>query len=508
MGDRLADACRLASPVQSRGAVALLLVLSLLPGPTRAQLPEHGWGTITGTVYDSLLHSPLARATVSILNSSRSTETDDRGRFVLDSVPAGTQMVSFWRSDLDSIGLSSFVAKVTVEAGRSVSVELVVPSHATFWRAACGGGLSGGSSDSGLVFGTVADAETGFRIGGAQVSVSWVAVERRGETQWAVLHPSRTVTTDSVGSYYVCGTPVEYVLATRAYAGGFRSGLIDVLVDPRGITRRDLEVSLDSVSGAADSGAGRGGRATLVGSVRGERGGLLPGAYASIDDVDAKAEADSLGRFVLRDLPSGTHMLMVRRIGYFAARQPVNLRNRDTTRVDMALAEALVLDTLRVTASADLAPIIEEIDRRRLAGFGYFLSPGEIRARGSVRSLFEGFPLVEVSGYANRFSVVIRKTLSIRGGDSTASGAAARLAPGRQGGGQPRPSLQGGMPGTFCTPDIFIDGHPADAEQLASLNVQNLFAVEVYTHPNAGLMQYLYWHSECGVILVWTRAAR
>jgi hypothetical protein len=333
-------------------------------------------------------------------------------------------------------------------------------------------------------------------------------VERRGEKQWAVLHPSRTATTDSVGSYYVCGTPVEYVLAARAYAGDFTSGLIDVLVDPRGITRRDLAVGLDSVPTAADSGAGRHGLATLVGSVRGERGGLLPGAYASIDDVDGRAEADSQGRVVLRDLPAGTHMLMVRRIGYFAARQPVDLRNRDTTRVDVALAEALVLDTLRVTASADLAPIIEEIDRRRLAGFGYFLSPGEIRARGSVKSLFEGFPLVEVRGYANRFSVTLRKTLSIRGGDSATSGVVDPTA-GLQGGGQAQKhTLQGGVPGTFCTPDIFIDGHPADAEQLASLNIQNLFAVEVYTHPTAGLMQYLYWHSECGVILVWTRAAR
>jgi hypothetical protein len=414
------------------------------------------------------------------------------------------QSVSFWRSDLDSIGLSTFLVRVRVEPAGSVSVALAVPSRSTFWKAACGRGPRG-AADSGLVFGTVTDAETGHRLAGAQVAFSWLAVEHAPSNRWVVERPVRTVATDSVGSYYLCGTPVEYLLAARARAGRFASGLIEVIVDIRGISRRDLAVSRESVSGAADSGEGRRGLATLVGSVHGERGGLLPGASASIEDVDGRAEADSLGRFVLRDLPSGTHMLMVRRIGYFASRQPVDLRNRDTARVDVALAEALVLDTLRVTASPDLASVVEEMDQRRQAGFGYFMSTEEIRARGLVRNVFEGIPLVEVSGSAYKFSVSIRKTLSIRGSDSAAA-AAAGSPGGRQGGAPPTGSI-GGVAGSYCTPDIFIDRHPADAEQLSSLDVRDLVAVEIYPHPNAGLMQYMTWHSECGVILVWTRAA-
>jgi len=457
------------------GTLALLLAVTVLPAQAHAQGPERSWGTITGTVYDSLLQSPLIRATVSLIGSSRSAHTDDQGRFVLDSVPEGIQAVSFWRSDLDSIGLSSFVTKVKVDSGRTVIVVLAVPSHATFWRAACGRGRSRASPDSGLVFGTVTDAETGHRLAGAQVAFSWLAAEQERPRQWVIERPARTLTTDSVGAYYLCGAPVEYLVAARARVGAFASGLIEALVDSRGISRRDLAVSREAVPGSADSGPGRRGLATLIGTVRGERGGLLPGAYASLEDGAGRAEVDSMGRFVMRDLPSGTQMLMVRRIGYFASRQPIDLRNRDTVRVAVALAEATILDTIRVVATADEQRIVEAIDERRLAGFGYLLGPAEIRQHTSLRSVFERVPLVTVQGPTYNFTIGFRK---------------------------PRWGKE------LCTPAIYIDDYLADAEQLASLQTADLFAVEVYTHPNAGLFKYLAWNNQCGVILVWTRAAR
>jgi len=476
------------SPVRSRAlrlALAPLAVLCSLHRQVRAQAPEHSWGRIAGTVYDSLLQSPLTHATVSLVNSQRSTETDDRGRFVLDSIPAGPQAVSFWRSDLDSIGLSTFVANVKVEAGRTVSITLGVPSRATYWRAACGRELRGAWADSGLVFGSVTDAETGHRLARAQVSFSWLAVERKGKRQWIVERPGRTVATDSIGSYYLCGTPVEYLLATRARAGQFTSGLIEVLIDSRGISRRDLAVSREAVSGQADSGVGRRGLATLAGIVRGERGGRLLGAYVSIEEAPGRTEADSLGRFELHDLPSGTQMLMVRRVGYFSSRQPVDLRNRDTVRVDVTMTEATVLDTIRVTASPDLVPIVDQIEERRRAGFGYLMGPAEIRQRTSVRSVFQGLPLVEVGGSTYNFTIAFRKLSGFVGGPGNTVGT-------REG----------------CTPAIYIDDFLADAEQLSSLSLAALFAVEVYTHPNAGLFKYLNWNNDCGVVLVWTRSAR
>jgi hypothetical protein len=455
----------------SGGVLALLVVFGSLPAPARAQAPERSWGTITGTVYDSLLGSPLSGATVWLMNSSRSAQTDERGRFAFDSVPAGPQTLSFWRADLDSIGLTAFVGRVTVEAGRSASVALAVPSHATFWRRTCGRLPPPQSPDTGLVFGTVADAETGQRLAGVEVLLSWVTVERTRRKQWVVLYPDRLVTTDSAGAYYLCGTPVEYLLAARARSDVFASGLVEVLVNLRGIARRDLALSRERIPGAPDSGAGRRGLATLAGSVRGERGGLLPGAYASIEDVDGSVEVDSLGRFVLSRLPSGTHMLMVRRIGYFASRQAVDLRNRDTTRVDVTLAEATVLDTLRVTASQELVSLVDEINARRRIGFGYLASQPEIHQHGTLRSVFEAFPMMEARGSTHNFSLVVR-------------------------GGVGR-----------CAPDIYIDRYPADAEQLSSLALTDIFAVEFYPHPLTQATEYMKTNT-CAVLLVWTRIGR
>jgi hypothetical protein len=274
---------------------------------------------------------------------------------------------------------------------------------------------------------------------------------------------------------------VEYLLTARAHAGRHASGLADVLIDIRGIVGRDLTVSREVVAGGGDStGAPRSGLATLVGTVRGERGGLLPGSYASLDGVDSAAMADDLGRFVLRSLPSGTQMLMVRRVGYFAARQVVDLRNRDTTRTEVTMTEATVLDTIRVTASPALLPALEAIDVRRRSGFGYLISMTQLRRLSSVRSVFQDIPSLEVRGSPGNFSLVVRKVGSL----------------------SPNSALGG------CVPDIFIDRFPADVEQLSSLIPSQLVAVEVYTRLSPGLFEYLRPGNNCGVVLVWTRWAR
>jgi hypothetical protein len=304
-------------------------------------------------------------------------------------------------------------------------------------------------------------------------------VTRERSHNWVIEYREEVATTDSLGSYYACAVPVEYLLATRVRAGRFASGIVDVLVDIRGVVRRDLTLSLEEVAGGRDSaGALRRGLATLIGTVQGERGGVLPGSHASLEGAGDTVPADDRGRFVLGGLPSGTQMLLVRRVGYFATRQVVDLRNRDTTRTHVTMTEATVLDTIRVTASPVLLPVLDEIDERRRVGFGYLISPTEIRRRPTVQSVFEGIPLLEVRGTPGNFTLAIRKPGSIL-------------------------SAHGG-----CIPDIFIDRFPADAEQLSSLTPSQLVAVEVYPHLSPGLFRYIGPGNNCGVILVWTGWAR
>jgi hypothetical protein len=460
-----------------RQSCALLVLLAWLSSSGYAQARDSSWATIRGTVYDSLLRSPLVGAHVWLLGSSRITETDGQGRYAFDSVPAGRQVISFSRPDLDSIGLSDFAKGITLLPGQAAIVPLVVPSRDAFWRAACGTARTRDRADSGLIFGTVRDAESRQRLAGAAVTLTWLTVAHEHSRTWVIDYQNRTETTDSLGSYYACGVPVEYLLTARARAGRHASGSAEVLVDIRGVVRRDLMLSREEVAEGGDSvGAPRRGLATLIGTARGERGGVLPGSYASLDGVDSAVMADDRGRFVLRNLPSGTQMLMVRRVGYFAARQVVDLRNRDTTRTDVAMTEATVLDTIRVTASPALQPVIEEIDERRQTGFGYLMTTSELRGRTSMRSVFQGFPSLEVRGGAYNFSLVVPKYSSI-------------------------------MTGGGCVPDVYIDGFPGDAEQLANMRPQELMAVEIYPRPNPALYKYMHLNT-CAVVLVWTKWAR
>lgn len=442
---------------------------------------DSGFGTIRGTVFDSLLGSPLAGAHVALLRGTPSTETDRRGRYILESVPAGHQVVTFWHPALDSVGLSNFAFPVTVQAGGVSTLPLSVPSHATYWRAACGAAHRGWA-DSGIVFGTIRDAETGQRLAGARAAVTWLTVRWDSARRWRPDRAGTEVWADLQGTYYLCGAPVEYLVTAQAKAGPFSSGVVDVLVNARGIVRRDLSVSREVLAAEPDSAPPRRSRglATVIGTVRGERGGVLPGAIATLDDVADTARVDSVGRFKVRNMPSGSRMLMVRRVGYFAWRSQVDLRNRDTTRVEAALEEANVLDTIRVTAAPQMAAVLQEIDLRRLAGFGYVFGMAEIRQRPNLASVFEGLPSVQVDGRPDRFTLWTRATYSIFGVSR----------------------------GGYCRMKVYIDGFLADEEQLATLMPQQAVVVEVYPRPSISLGRYADPLSPCGVVLAWTALAR
>ncbi len=443
-------------------------------GAVRAQAPgaRSGFGSIQGTVYDSLIRGPLAGAYVSLLDGSRGVSTDQRGRFTLDSVPSGRQVVTFSHPDLDSIGLMTFTAPVTVVTGGTISVQLAVPSHHTFRRHVCG--TERVTDDSGVVFGTVRDARSRARLVGARVVVSWPMVVREASGDITLHRPNAASRTDSVGSYYVCGAPAEYIVTAQANAGRFTSGKIEVLVGPRGIARQDLTVSRDSAGGADSAGNPNVVReAAVSGVVRDERGPVI-GAYATVDEVQVGSGTQRDGSFFLRSLPAGTHMLMVRHVGYFAWRTPVNLRNGDTLRLNVDLRAATVLDTLRVTASPRLAAELEDMQRRIESGFGYFISSSEILEHNNVRSLFESVPSVITSG-----QTVSDFTIQMRG-------------------------LMG-----YCTPTIYLDGLAADVAAIQTLQPRNLAAVEIYPRMNPGLFKYMTASApDCGIVLVWTKYAR
>ena len=293
---------------------------ALLAAPLAAQQPlvrsPRGIGFLRGVVYDSLLHGPLDSARVYIAGTAISTVTDEGGRYRLDSVPAGSQILVFEHDDLDSAGFTSNMRRVEVPAGRITLVDLAVPSLATVHRAACTVGLRPGDRDSGIVYGSVVETRTGARLARARVNVTWVRAGRGSDGRVQVSRPGLQAVTDSVGNYYVCGVPTEYVVTVMAGAGSFMTGRTELLLGRRAVARRDLTLSLDSLQ-LPDSSGARHGTAVVKGRVLDEHGAPRPSARLSVDEAAGEAYSDADGRFVLNGQPSGSQMLMARMVGYW-----------------------------------------------------------------------------------------------------------------------------------------------------------------------------------------------
>jgi hypothetical protein len=441
-------------------------------------------GALAGLVYDSLIGAPLAGAQVFVRGAARSGVTDRAGRFRIDSLLAGTHVVSFDHPELDSIGLPANAARVMVPAGGTFEIVLATRSAATLRRAACGERPTGPHGDSSFVFGDVRDAESGVRLAGALVSAAWIAITRTARGLVTTAPATVAARTDSLGSFYLCGLTNEVGLTLQARADSFASGAIDVQVGPRMLLRRDLTISrepLRVVSRGAlrpsavmtESSAVRRGSAVLTGTVTEEQGAPRAGAWVSVESAGAETVTDERGRFVLAGLPAGTQMVTARMVGYVATRVPVDLRGRDTTRLSLRVRAITLLDTLTVVARGPRERLLAEIDERRRVTGGFVLHEEDIRRRGNTRSLFFGMANVLTEGTG-----AVRYNLYIQ---------------------------QGGN--RICIPTMYIDGVRAGVLELQAWRNEYLVAVEVYPRPSAALGRFQS-PEDCGVVLVWTRLLR
>ena len=465
-------------------AAGIALALAAVGSPALGQQPRRptpirpasGVGYLRGVVYDSLLEAPLEGARVTVRGTTLSATTDAAGRFRIDSVPAGSVALAFRHPGLDSAGLSSLVQRVTIEAGRPAMAELTVPSHRTLRRLACREDATFGR-DSGLVLGSVNDAETGERIAGAIVVASWVTARRGLDSRVEVRRPRVVMATDSLGNFYGCHVSTDLIMTLQAATpDSFRSGVVEVLVGPRGVARYDLTLSREDVPGARDTTGHWRGLATLVGVVREEHGSARPSVAVTVDDVPGVAYSDSAGRFVLSNLPSGSHMILARMICYSAARRRVELRNNDTTQVELVMRAVTVLDTMRITATSHVSQYeLEDLEHRMRTGSAYFLTGEEVRDRASMRSVFQGLPALTVQGHSTYEYDLY--------------------------------TITSGRP---CPVSLWVDGTRSDTQSIQTYRPDQIIAVEWYPRGNSAPPRYLTTidSRDCGVLLVWTRFIR
>src|SRR5215204_6292943 len=141
------------NPLHAACPSLALVALALLTAPLRAQSAP---GRLEGVVTDSAHARWPEGASVLAVRAdppahSGGTTVDNRGRYRIDSLPAGRYMVEFASPFLDSL-------EVTVHAGRAARLDFAIPSGRTLRAGACPGmALTAGT---GALMGRLLDADT------------------------------------------------------------------------------------------------------------------------------------------------------------------------------------------------------------------------------------------------------------------------------------------------------------------------------------------------------------
>ncbi|MHB1329983.1 MAG: carboxypeptidase regulatory-like domain-containing protein, partial [Gemmatimonadales bacterium] len=273
------------------------------PGGVVAQPPAE-LGIVRGRVLDSLVTgSPLAGATVELVELARQTVTDPRGVFRFDSIPVGTYLLTFSHPDLTAFGFTAPEQTIRVDRGMAPPILLATPSPATVYHRLC---PAPREADTGVLLGTIRDPGTSRPV----------AATIRGEWVVNLLSPDGGMTrqprgvqsaADSTGRFQLCGVPTDVAVAVWTSAGNGDGGPIEVSLAGKEVGVRHLTHSLADPLTAQ--------QAKVQGVVTGG-GRPVVMAHVRILGRERRATSDATGQFVLDSLPAGSHTLEASALGF------------------------------------------------------------------------------------------------------------------------------------------------------------------------------------------------
>ena len=122
---------------------------------------------------------------------------------------------------------------------------------------------------------------------------------------------------------------------------------------------------------------------TIVGSISEEASGrALTGAQVYISEITLGTLARGDGRFLLLNVPAGTHTVTVEMLGYSPASEEVEVSSGQTVTLDFVLAlQALELDAIVVTGTAGVT------QRRQIGHTIGVIRAAEVSERASISDL-------------------------------------------------------------------------------------------------------------------------
>ena len=346
-------------------------------------------GTITGTVFDSLrTYAPLRDATVMVTENGRTATTDARGRFRIDSVPAGSYRLTFFYGVLDSLGIGGPVTTVTVAGGLATEAYLSTPTPTALYRRLCGPPKD---QSVAAVVGRVRDVDTGKPIAEATVETFWAEFQYMASTFKRRLFKA-TTRTGPEGIYILCDVPSDVPMDVTARSGSYAAGPVTVSHGREVVAHRDFAISKRDSAARADT------TAIVPDSMRIPVGsGVIRGTLKDrvgrpVGDSPVRVVADARetrsapdGSFALVGVPAGTRSIEARAIGY----------GPTTVAVDVPTGGAAIADVLFDRRAQEMKPItvvgqrpardVAGFSERQREGLGRFLTADDLERRPATR---------------------------------------------------------------------------------------------------------------------------
>ncbi|GAC1493345.1 MAG: hypothetical protein NVS1B5_18610 [Gemmatimonadaceae bacterium] len=470
---RLATVCSLLS-VLAISATGAQLLAQQKPAPTAGSTAKTGRAMIYGVVVDSLNGRYLSGADVIVEGSKKTLVTDSLGKFRIDSLSPGTYQVGVFHALLDTLGISLATQPFHIGADSSSFIVLSVPSAATIIRNACPArGLR--AQGTSAVIGHVTDPESLQPVAGADVSIAWSQLEvSKAVGVRRTPHVVRD-STDAQGAFRICGLPNSMKATLQARKAGAVTAEI-----PISLGDQDSELFARTLLlSRADSGT-KTGNASLSGRVVLEGAPSNAGSRVELVGTGVVALTNENGEFTMRNLPSGSHVLLARHLGFGAETAPVDLSSHAAKQVTIKLPKYVaVMDPVLVTARRERSLDKVGFNQRKKSGMGYYLDPEQIREM-----------------HPTYLTDILRRVPSLRV-TSSSSGEEVTSSRGTT-------SLMGG---SGCV-QYYVDDMPWQSAQPGDINQfvngSEVVSVEVYAGPGTPA-QYTHAMQDCTTIVVWTK---
>jgi hypothetical protein len=457
-------------------ALALAGPAPLTAQPTKTPPPpaeNPGTARIVGTVVDSLNGGYLSGAEVVIQGAKVSIVTDAMGRFKAEGLPPGEYQVGIFHPLLDTLGLSLATRPFHLGPDSASYIVLAVPPATSIIRASCKDRPR--PQGTSAVIGQVIDPETRQPVVGAEVSIAWTKIEASKEV--GVRRSPRLLrdSTGADGAFRLCGLPNSIQATLQARRAGSVTAEIPIVIG-------DLETELFArtlLLSKADSGT-KVGNATVSGTVILEGSPTNAGSRVEVMGTDVVVLTNEKGEFTIRNLPSGSQVLLARHLGFGAETVPVDLSAREPKRVSMKLPKFVaIIDPVVVTARR--AGTLEKMgfNRRQKSGMGYFLDQEQIQRLRPNRltDILRTVPGLRVT-YSNGEEVVAssRGAVTFSGGDCVQY---------------------------YLDDMLWQSAQPGDINQF--VNGSEVVAAEIYQASSVPA-QYSRGMQSCTTIVLWTRA--